>query len=54
MDVDRGFLTGIDPAAVHGELVDDRFVRAAIRLSGGPTAFGLPATLTRTEEVGTG
>ena len=54
VDVDRGFLTGIDPAAVHGELVDDRFVRAAIRLSGGPTAFGLPATLTRTEEVGTG
>ena len=48
---DRSFLDGLDPAAVHGELVDDRFVRAAIERLGGPAAFGLPADLTRTEVI---
>lgn len=51
VDGDRGFLDRIDPARAHGELIDDRFVRAAIARSGGPSAFGLPESLTRTEEV---
>lgn len=51
VDGDRGFLDRIDPAAAHAELTDDRFVRRSIDALGGPAAFGLPASLTRTEEV---
>lgn len=50
VDGDTSFLTDLDPAGVHGELVDDRFVRRTLaRLT--PAAFGLPPALTRTEEV---
>ncbi|WP_319447628.1 MULTISPECIES: ABC transporter substrate-binding protein [unclassified Mycobacterium] len=45
VDGDRRFLDRIDAASVHGELVDDGFVRAALAGQGGPN------TLTRTEEV---
>jgi NitT/TauT family transport system substrate-binding protein len=48
---DASFLAGLDPAAVHGELVDDRFARSAIASLGGPAAFGLPADLDREEVV---
>lgn len=51
VDGDRGFLDRIDPARAHAELVDDRFVRSSIDRVGGPAAFGLPTSLTRTEEV---
>lgn len=48
---DRSFLEGLDPTAVHRELVDDRFVRTAIARLGGPAAFGLPADLSRREVI---
>lgn len=51
VDGETRFLDGLDPAAVHRELVDDRFVRAAIDRHGGPAALGLPATLTRHERL---
>jgi NitT/TauT family transport system substrate-binding protein len=51
VDGDRRFLDELDPAAVHGDLVDDRFVRSALDAVGGPTTFDLPAELTRTETV---
>ncbi|MBD0860284.1 hypothetical protein IA539_03555 [Gordonia sp. zg691] len=40
-----------DPAAVHADLVDDRFIRNAIRTQGGAATLGLPADLTRIELV---
>lgn len=51
VDGDTGFLTGLDATGVHADLVDDRFVRRSITALGGPAAFGLPASLTRTEQV---
>ncbi|WP_224401327.1 ABC transporter substrate-binding protein [Pseudonocardia sp. ICBG1034] len=51
VDGDTSFLDGLDPAAVHADLTDDRFVRRSIALHGGPAAFGLPDSLTRTEDV---
>lgn len=48
---DTKFLASLDSAAVHGSLVDDRFARAAIARLGGPSAFGLPAELARTELI---
>jgi NitT/TauT family transport system substrate-binding protein len=51
VDGDRTFLSRLDPATVHSELVDDRFVRNALSTRGGPQAFGLPHNLSRTEEV---
>ncbi|WP_236981848.1 MULTISPECIES: ABC transporter substrate-binding protein [Mycobacterium] len=51
VDGDRGFLDRLDPAAVHAELVDDTFVRAALATHGGPESFGLPSDLTRNEQV---
>ncbi|WP_214371178.1 ABC transporter substrate-binding protein [Pseudonocardia sp. H11422] len=51
VDGDTSFLDRVDPATVHTELTDDRFVRRSIDSLGGPGAFGLPASLTRTEEV---
>lgn len=50
VDGDTGFLERIDPATAHAELVDDRFVRHSIDALGGPGAFGLPGSLTRTEQ----
>lgn len=51
VDGDRRFLDRLDPTAVHRELVDDSFVRAALTAHGGPDAFGLPSDLTRNEQV---
>lgn len=51
VDGDRRFLDRLDPAAVHGELVDDSFVRTALAEHGGPATFGLPSNLTRTEQI---
>ncbi|MEU7811246.1 ABC transporter substrate-binding protein [Pseudonocardia sp. NPDC049154] len=51
VDGDRGFLDRIDAATAHAELTDERFVRRSIDALGGPPAFGLPPSLTRTEEV---
>jgi NitT/TauT family transport system substrate-binding protein len=47
---DAAFLTALDAAAAHAQLVDDRFARAAIDAAGGPAKFGLSA-LSRTEVV---
>ncbi|WP_439030008.1 ABC transporter substrate-binding protein [Gordonia terrae] len=51
VDGDRRFLDRIDPTTVHADLVDDRFIRTAIGSRGGAVALGLPADLTRTEQV---
>jgi NitT/TauT family transport system substrate-binding protein len=48
---DRAFLDDLDPDAVHAELVDDSFVRAAIDAVGGPAAFDLPEDLDRVETI---
>jgi NitT/TauT family transport system substrate-binding protein len=41
----------MDPARTHADLVDERFVRAALAKVGGPGAFGLARTLVRKEVV---
>lgn len=51
VDGDTRFLSALDPDHVHDRLVDDRFVRTALDHAGGPAAFGLPAGLTRIEEI---
>ncbi|UYP18576.1 ABC transporter substrate-binding protein [Rhodococcus sp. Z13] len=51
VDGDTRFLSRLDPATVHHDLVDDRFVRTSLTRVPGTDAFGLPADLTRTEEV---
>lgn len=51
VDGDRRFLGRLDPATVHADLVDDRFIRNAIGSRGGAAALGLPPELTRTEQV---
>jgi NitT/TauT family transport system substrate-binding protein len=48
---DRAFLDRLDPATAARELVDDRFVKAAVTAAGGMAAFGLPESFTRTEVV---
>ncbi|MFZ5525713.1 MAG: ABC transporter substrate-binding protein [Pseudomonadota bacterium] len=48
---DAAFLAKLDPAFAARDLVDDRFVRKALNAVGGPQAFGLPASLTRSEVV---
>ena len=48
---DRTFLGNLDPATAARELVDDRFVKAAVTAVGGMTAFGLPDSFTRTEVI---
>lgn len=45
----RDFLRRLDPTQVSRDLVDDRFVRKAIAISGGAKAFGLPPSLSRQE-----
>ena len=47
------FLHTLDPAFVAGDLVDDRFVKQAILDNGGPDAFGIPASFTRSETITT-
>jgi NitT/TauT family transport system substrate-binding protein len=48
---DRSFLAALDPVVAAQELVDDRFVKAAIAAAGGLSAFGLPEGFSRTEVV---
>lgn len=48
---DTKFLDALDPKFVAADLVDDRFVRKAIDLVGGPKVFDLPADLRRKEIV---
>jgi NitT/TauT family transport system substrate-binding protein len=48
---DARFLEGLDPAFAARDLVDDRFVRAAIAGIGGMKAFGLPEAWTRSETI---
>ena len=48
---DTAFLAKLDPKFVARDLIDDRFVRKSIGLAGGPSAFGLPANLLRTETI---
>ena len=50
VDGDTRFLD-VAPGEIHARVVDDRFVRSAIHRMGGPAAWGLPADLTRTEEI---
>ncbi|GAA1205236.1 ABC transporter substrate-binding protein [Pseudonocardia alaniniphila] len=49
VDGDTSFLDPLDPAAVHADLVDDRFVTASLAAAGGLAAFGLSPSLSRTE-----
>ena len=51
IDGDRRFLDRLDPTTVHGDLVDDTFVRNSIQAHGGPAAFGLSGGYTRTEQL---
>jgi NitT/TauT family transport system substrate-binding protein len=48
---DRAFLDKLDPATAARELVEDRFVKAAVAVAGGMAAFGLPDSFTRTEVI---
>jgi NitT/TauT family transport system substrate-binding protein len=48
---DNAFLKDLDPQKAHGLLVDDRFAREAIKAVGGPSKFGIPESLTRTERI---
>lgn len=48
---DRGFLDALDPALAAGDLVDDRFVKAALGAAGGLAAFGLPDSFSRSEVI---
>jgi NitT/TauT family transport system substrate-binding protein len=50
---DRGFLDALDPATAARELVDDRFVKAAVAAQGGLAAFGLPPQFERNEVIAT-
>lgn len=49
----NAFLNELDPSFVVNDLVDDRFVREAIKQLGGPSAFGLPNNLERSEVLET-
>jgi len=51
LEGDNRFLSGLSPQFVAKDLIDDRFVRKAITAVGGPAAFGLPASLTRSEII---
>lgn len=51
MEGNRDFLTGLDPAFVARDLVDDRFVKDAINRAGGMKVFDQPESFTRTEII---
>lgn len=51
VDGDRTFLDALDPASVHGELVEESLVRSAIDTVGGPGVFGQAENLTRSEVI---
>ena len=48
---DDAFLKALDPKQAHGQLVDDRFARAAITAAGGAAKFGISDTLRREERI---
>jgi NitT/TauT family transport system substrate-binding protein len=48
---ERGFLEGLSPEHVASDLVDDRFVRAALEKQGGLAQFGLSEQYTRNESI---
>jgi NitT/TauT family transport system substrate-binding protein len=48
---DTTFLQKLDPKFAAKDLVDDRFVRKALPLVGGPAAFGIPPELVRKEII---
>jgi len=48
---DNAFLKALSPAEVAKDLVDDSFVKAALKQVGGPEVFGLQATLSRSETI---
>ncbi len=48
---DHAFLDQLDPAAAARELIDDRFVKAALKAHGGLAAFGLPEQFDRREII---
>lgn len=48
---DAAFLAGLDPASVHGTLVEDRFARVAIEAAGGAARFGVDPSLQREERI---
>ena len=49
---ERGFLAALEPRQVATDLVDDRFVRQALRQVGGLKTFGFPESFGRTEVFG--
>lgn len=51
VDGDTRFLDDLSEDTIHARMVDDRFVRASIDAAGGPSVFGLPDSLTRTERI---
>ncbi|MGX9526505.1 ABC transporter substrate-binding protein [Alcaligenes nematophilus] len=48
---ERGFLEGLSPEHVASDLVDDRFVRAALEKQGGLAQFGVSEQYTRNESI---
>ncbi|MBW4789677.1 ABC transporter substrate-binding protein [Alcaligenes faecalis subsp. faecalis] len=48
---ERGFLEGLSPEHVASDLVDDRFVRAALEKQGGLAQFGLSEQYSRNESI---
>ncbi len=48
---DNAFLASLDPEFAARDLVDDSLVKTALREIGGPSAFGLDASLSRQEEI---
>ncbi len=51
IDGDQSFLNSLDPAQAHGQVVEEKFARAAIEAVGGPAKFGIDASLSRTERI---
>lgn len=51
LEGNNAFLERLDPEFVAADLVDDRFVRAAIASLGGLAAFGLPERYVREETI---
>jgi NitT/TauT family transport system substrate-binding protein len=52
VDGDAGFVASLDGERVHRELIVDQFAREAIGQSGGAAAFGIAASLSRSEQIG--
>jgi len=51
IDGDQSFLQQLESASAHEKLVDDRYVRNAIKSLGGPSAFDIPDSLAREETI---